>query len=1009
MSVYIRKYRSVGILCLMLACLLAISVSASNTTRAQSLGTDCTSPDNLLVNGCFELPGTGSFIAIENVPGWDGTSGCPTGALLEFQGTLLSSSVPTVQGDQYIEFHGICNGAPSLFAPITISQTIPTIPGNRYALRFQYIAHPDIPGSSMPSQMQRLEITRDVTNPLPIGDPVYQENLFTAEAPDDWTVETVEFIAVEENTRLNFQDSGMADTIGLLFDDVSVVDLGASCVNDPDNLIENGCFELPPLQTNIFEYLPEELIPGWTLNQWAGSACPFTLLEIQSAQPPITAFEGEQFAEFMTGCADPFQASLQNTAIFQTIDVIPGHRYGISFAYAGTPDATEMGFWWGLDQLFSEVPQVNTWQVAEIEQIATTDSITVALGEIRDASAFTVTGAVVDDVRIVDLGPVAGNLTVNYNVQIAGMDTSVSRSEAINVEFCINGFSFDGETCETITDMSGEIVYEDLIAIDPYTITPTNPGGLWVVRGFEVVNLTEGGNVEVYLDYIYFPPEPEAAQTCISLADVFANNGNFDVNGQFLNGLVRVDVSNGPLIVVESGDQPLAYHSLPGGNNYSASGYVMWDFSRKHDYEFTFASNIVVSEFSLRVYDFGDMNPQNTTLWSVELNSNNASASDGISYMLDEYLTLEGDAYNAILGQPGNRRYAISGTDLMSAELNFGHNGNSQTLFTSPDTHIGIDELCMTYTMRTGDLEVTKLVDWRGTDVNLAVEFEICVTGPSYPSGDCFRYGAEGGTNVWEDVLPGEYTVLETLPGVDWNVTQPINPITVPAGGVAEVYVTNELALGSIHATKNVNWNGATPDSASFLFCINSDLLGNTPDCQGVGEGGTAVWDGLVPGVYSVYEQDPGANWSASGGGNVTVVAGQIAFTSITNTYSPPPPPPSCVHDLRADLSGFLINGATGGTITNNGTETCTYPVGLASYYMYDDNIDTQVIFSSTTASVTLAPGQSVDIGPIPLPACMAQVDLFYGDLISPQFNGNRYGPRLLAATFVNGGNYCTP
>ncbi|MEQ8675504.1 MAG: DUF642 domain-containing protein [Aggregatilineales bacterium] len=311
-----------------------------------------------------------------------------------------------------------------------------------------------------------------------------------------------------------------------------------------------------------------------------------------------------------------------------------------------------------------------------------------------------------------------------------------------------------------------------------------------------------------------------------------------------------------------------------------------------------------------------------------------------------------------------------------------------------------------------GELLVQKDVDWLGTPVNMAVEFEICITGPSYPSGNCYRFDGDGGTFLWENLLPGNYTVLETLPGNDWIVTQPANPVIVSGGEQANAYVLNTLATGSIHATKSVNWNGVEVNGAqTFTLCINSDLLGNVPNCQVVGaNGGLAVWDGLVPGTYNVYEFDPGSDWSVAGGGPLGVMAGQVATTTITNTRNEIlPPPPTCVHDLRADLTGVLINGDTSGRVTNNGTETCTYPIGLASYSMYDNNIDNQIIFDATTASVTLAPGQSVDIGPISLPSCSAQVDLFYGGVISPQFYGDRYGGRLLVATIANGSTYCTP
>lgn len=94
-----------------------------------------------------------------------------------------------------------------------------------------------------------------------------------------------------------------------------------------------------------------------------------------------------------------------------------------------------------------------------------------------------------------------------------------------------------------------------------------------------------------------------------------------------------------------------------------------------------------------------------------------------------------------------------------------------------------------------GSLEVTKLVDWSGFAPDASQEFEICISGPSYPNGDepgaCQTADHDGEVLSWPDIQPGEYTVTETDPGAEWMVEIDASPVTVEAGSMASVTVTN--------------------------------------------------------------------------------------------------------------------------------------------------------------------------------------------------------------------------
>ena len=97
----------------------------------------------------------------------------------------------------------------------------------------------------------------------------------------------------------------------------------------------------------------------------------------------------------------------------------------------------------------------------------------------------------------------------------------------------------------------------------------------------------------------------------------------------------------------------------------------------------------------------------------------------------------------------------------------------------------------------TGNLEVTKIVEWSGQTPDTNQTFEICISGPSFPNGDepgaCQTADFDGETLSWSHLLPGEYGVTETDPGSMWTVNVSGSPATVEASQTAEATVTNTL------------------------------------------------------------------------------------------------------------------------------------------------------------------------------------------------------------------------
>ena len=62
-----------------------------------------------------------------------------------------------------------------------------------------------------------------------------------------------------------------------------------------------------------------------------------------------------------------------------------------------------------------------------------------------------------------------------------------------------------------------------------------------------------------------------------------------------------------------------------------------------------------------------------------------------------------------------------------------------------------------------GSLQVTKIVAWNGAVPDTASTFQICITGPSFATGDCKVAGYTGGVLTWSGLVPGVYTVARPI------------------------------------------------------------------------------------------------------------------------------------------------------------------------------------------------------------------------------------------------------
>jgi hypothetical protein len=195
-----------------------------------------------------------------------------------------------------------------------------------------------------------------------------------------------------------------------------------------------------------------------------------------------------------------------------------------------------------------------------------------------------------------------------------------------------------------------------------------------------------------------------------------------------------------------------------------------------------------------------------------------------------------------------------------------------------------------------GSLQVRKTVNWNGVTPDATQSFQLCISGPSYPTTpNCQNVGSTGGALTWSNLIPGGYTVSETNSGTQWSVAGSGASVSVPTDGTqATATVTNTRKLGSLQVTKTVDWSGSTPvTTQAFQLCVNGPSYPTGAEsgaCQNVGSnGGTLTWSNLVPGTYTVTETHPGAQWSvAVSGSPATVPAdGGQARATVANTLKP--------------------------------------------------------------------------------------------------------------------------
>ncbi len=140
----------------------------------------------------------------------------------------------------------------------------------------------------------------------------------------------------------------------------------------------------------------------------------------------------------------------------------------------------------------------------------------------------------------------------------------------------------------------------------------------------------------------------------------------------------------------------------------------------------------------------------------------------------------------------------------------------------------------------------------------------------------------------WGGLERGHYTVYEDpLPGPEWRVTGSGQRVWVgrgrhaPHGGSrcshGTVVVKNtrkKTWTGKVVVKKTIDWNGFTPEPASFEICLVGPAPQTAARCQAIEGSGRLLFDDLLPGSYAVTE-DPGPGWEAEISGSPVQVRRQ--------------------------------------------------------------------------------------------------------------------------------------
>jgi len=219
--------------------------------------------------------------------------------------------------------------------------------------------------------------------------------------------------------------------------------------------------------------------------------------------------------------------------------------------------------------------------------------------------------------------------------------------------------------------------------------------------------------------------------------------------------------------------------------------------------------------------------------------------------------------------------------------------------------------------------------------------FTIHVAGPYSYSHDVDFTMVDGvitSTNPVEldNLIPGVYTLTEPSPPANWAPSG-LGNVTVNSGAsCATKTVTNTYVPGCLQITKSLvippgvplaPLDGTFTIHVAGPFSYSHDV--NFTMVDGVITSTNPVeLDNLIPGVYTLTEPSPPANWTPTGLGNVTVNSGASCATkTVTNTYVP-----GCLEITKAvDFGTYMYPN----TVSGNFTVNVSGPAGYTNSHVF--------------------------------------------------------------------------
>jgi hypothetical protein len=364
-----------------------------------------------------------------------------------------------------------------------------------------------------------------------------------------------------------------------------------------------------------------------------------------------------------------------------------------------------------------------------------------------------------------------------------------------------------GAVATTTTDSDGSYTFEDILGGEDYTVVVDAPDGYVGTQnssGYEITDL-DGDLTDVDFGFT-----EEGVCVDFSSLDAGTSVEGLGAVHPFLN--IQSQYDNGNVVVSKTETQPGFYGSTdalnsPAGtlNGCLGAGFAdKWAKNNAEPHKYNFSFDGTVSQFSLRMLDFGDLNRDSGAV----THEVTMTASDGSGTAVDDQLlkytsdggvnpdgwnpatesdsTIKfydslgnsGDACTAELGEPGNYVWNVSGEGISEIDLSFGQ---------GYDPNIAFMDLCFTIEETAPDFTYNVETDFGGqgdTDGSGTIKFEstsepaLGEDGVSESDSFTFTAGCEDDEllvetknqdTVSETITPGETVTMSNGFDVTWD------------------------------------------------------------------------------------------------------------------------------------------------------------------------------------------------------------------------------------------------